>query len=144
MIVYFCRGHDWIANAIKLATFGEFSHCAVSIGNDVYESTFEGGVSKTTIEEFTIRYPDRESIYVDQSGDVEAKKWLEQQIGKSYDYLALTAFPFRGKWHNDKQWFCSELIAAAMMEAGVLKLGVVPSRITPRDLWFSSKMRWKL
>lgn len=143
ILIHFCRGQDFIANLLKLVTLGEFSHCAIQIGDYLYEATFSRGVSRTTIEEFNLRYPDRELVAVYGADEEAALAWLEEQVGKDYDYTALTALPFRGSWQDESKWFCSELVAAALKKAKAIRIRVEVGRVTPKDLWFSNKIRWK-
>ena len=45
--------------------------------------------------------------------------WLDQQVGKAYDYLGLLGFLWRSnKYQNPNKWFCSELAATAFKVAG--------------------------
>lgn len=40
--------------------------------------------------------------------------WLDQQVGKPYDYFGLLGFLWRSnKYQNPNKWFCSELVATA-------------------------------
>jgi len=143
MIVYFCRGTGILAEAIKLATLSHFSHCAVNVNGIVYESTIEKGVTKCSLNSFADRYPNRETIIVDGNNDL-AETWLNKQIGKDYDFTALAGIPLRKKWNDDNKWFCSELVAEALVKSGVLNMRLKTHRVTPRDLWYAYKMRWNL
>jgi hypothetical protein len=68
-------------------------------------------------------------------GNSAAQKFLEAQLGKDYDWMALIALPFRRKWQAPHKWFCSELAAKAVQFSG-RKLNRLPEwRATPRDLW---------
>lgn len=61
--------------------------------------------------------------------------FLESQIGKPYDFSAVAAFAAVRDWQKPDAWFCSELIAAALLECGYLRpLAASTNKITPRDL----------
>lgn len=61
--------------------------------------------------------------------------FLEAQIGKPYDFSAVAAFAAVRDWQQPDSWFCSELIAAALLECGYLRpLAAETNKITPRDL----------
>ncbi len=61
--------------------------------------------------------------------------FLESQIGKPYDFGAIGAFVANRDWPTPDSWFCSELIAAALLECGYLRpLAASANKITPRDL----------
>lgn len=142
MMIFFCRGEGAVSEIIKFATLSQFSHVAIMINNVVYEATFKRGVIKSSFKDFCDRYPDRECVSIRNVNEDAAETWLSLQLGKEYDYGALYSFYMRPDWEDDKKWFCSELVAAALVKAGALKLKMKASRITPRDLWNSCKMRW--
>ena len=62
--------------------------------------------------------------------------FLEAQIGKPYDKLAIAAFAVERDWREDDAWFCSELAAAALESCGWFPkpLANTVNEITPRDL----------
>jgi uncharacterized protein YycO len=59
--------------------------------------------------------------------------FLYDQLGKPYDHLAILAFIWNRNWRDDDAWYCSELVAAALEEAGMLKqtLYLPYNKITP-------------
>jgi hypothetical protein len=58
--------------------------------------------------------------------------FLDAQIGKSYDYLAILAFAVNRNWRDLDAWICSELVAAALEECGVIpKLFLSSNKISP-------------
>jgi uncharacterized protein YycO len=62
-------------------------------------------------------------------------KFLLAQIGKPYDIYAIAGFIFNRDWQKDDAWFCSELIAAALQEAKIVKRLMAPNnKITPQEL----------
>ncbi len=63
--------------------------------------------------------------------------FLNRQIGKPYDYLAVTAFFVGRDWQETDSWDCSELIASGLAACGVFPqhLAVSFSRITVRDVF---------
>ena len=72
--------------------------------------------------------------------EIEASPWslalgrgfLNKQLGKPYDRLAIVAFAMDRDWRNEGQWICSEL-AARYLEVSALihKLDVCVSKVTP-------------
>lgn len=70
-----------------------------------------------------------------------AYRWACTQIGKPYDFSAITGIVTDRDWHDESKWFCSELVAVAFEKIGVPILSTRPSsqpwRITPRDLLLS-------
>jgi len=141
MIIHFCEGRDKIARAIQLATLSNWSHVAAEIGGVVYEATMADGVIRRSAESFYKSYPDRESTYI-TCNDHKALAFFNEQLGKEYDYKALVALPLRVTWEDEDKWFCSELIAKALVRSGALYVSHELSRITPRDLWLSRQIKW--
>ena len=78
----------------------------------------------------------RVSLTCTSEQETKLLNFLEAQIGKPYDKLAIAAFPFRRDWREDDSWFCSELAAAALEAAGWFPKPLANSvnEITPRDL----------
>ena len=71
--------------------------------------------------------------------DAQEAAWmvfLDTQIGKPYDMLAIAAFAVARDWREPNSWFCSELIAAALEKCGWFPkpLAEAANEITPRDL----------
>ena len=65
----------------------------------------------------------------------KALLYARTQIGKPYDYGGVISFPFRSKWSEQSKWFCSELTAAALDVAGVIRVDKRVNRISPADLY---------
>lgn len=59
--------------------------------------------------------------------------FLKGQLGKAYDKLAIFAFAIDRNWRDDDAWYCSELVSAALEEAGILTklLYLHTNKITP-------------
>jgi len=61
--------------------------------------------------------------------------FLHTQIGKPYDSTAILGFAAGRNWRDPKDWFCSELQAAALEAAGVVPALYSPvNKITPAAL----------
>lgn len=73
-----------------------------------------------------------------------AYEWAATQIGKPYDYSAITGIAFDRNWHDESRWFCSELVVEAFVKISSPILSTRPSamvwRITPRDLLLSRQL----
>lgn len=58
--------------------------------------------------------------------------FLASQEGRPYDKLAILAFFIDRNWRDEDAWYCSELQAAALIEAGLLAHGYLSAnKITP-------------
>jgi uncharacterized protein YycO len=62
--------------------------------------------------------------------------YLQTQIGKPYDHSAILGFALNRDWREADSWFCSELVAAALEQAGYFSfaLAAPANKITPADL----------
>lgn len=60
-------------------------------------------------------------------------RFIQDQLGKPYDKLAIFAFAINRNWRDDDAWYCSELQTAALEEAGILNkdLYLKANKITP-------------
>lgn len=62
-------------------------------------------------------------------------KFLNAQLGKPYDTTAIWGFVTGRDWREPDSWICSELQAAALEAAGIVKPLVVPTnKISPDSL----------
>lgn len=137
MVVHFATTKGLPTFLIRTLTRSKWSHVALQMNNSVYEVTFERGVSRTSVFEFRKRYPESDIKCVNIHDEAPVKKWLDSQLGKKYDYGALVGFlDTKRNWEDPEEWFCSELIAEALIREGVIHPKVRSHRITPNDLWF--------
>lgn len=61
--------------------------------------------------------------------------FLDKQLGKPYDSTAIWGFATGRDWRNPDDWFCSELLTAALEIAGVCPTLYTPSnKVTPAAL----------
>lgn len=65
-------------------------------------------------------------------------EFLHQQVGKPYDYFAILGFATRARLQSNQAWFCSELVFAAALAAGIELLArIEPYQVSPGDLQHS-------
>lgn len=136
MRVAFVRNRGVSSALIRLFTWSRYHHCgAVSLdGQFVIESTTKSGVVKTPIKEFIGRYSTVDFATI-ECDDKKAYEFLNKQIGKKYDYLAIFNLLFRLTRDDINKWICSELLGAASRR---FRKGRT-SRVTPEILWMISK-----
>ena len=82
----------------------------------------------------------RVSITCTEAQQAAFYAFMRSQIGKPYDALAIVAFAAGRDWQEPDSWFCSELIAAALVEAGIFPaiLAAAANKITVKDAAFIS------
>lgn len=61
--------------------------------------------------------------------------WLFDQLHKPYDHRGIWGIALGRDWREDGSWYCSELIAAGLEEAGIIPRLITPTnRINPDRL----------
>ncbi len=122
---------------ISWFTWSHFAHVELLFSDDVcISSVGTKGVLRRSKQDVLANVSDYIIKEVETTPEQEAiiREFAERQVGKPYDWGAIFSLPFRGHWDEDDKWFCSELCAAAFLEAGLCLINEDQSRITPRDL----------
>jgi hypothetical protein len=125
---------------VRVAQFGFWcSHAEAVLPDGRYiGSRFIGGVLARPPDYDTDGFLKEFFLNVGSTPEQNASfyRFLQDQIGKPYDSLAILAFISERDWQAPDSWFCSELIAAALTHCGLFPahLAVGFNRITPRDL----------
>lgn len=74
-------------------------------------------------------------VYRLETTPVQAARYydfLQDQLGKPYDWSAILGFAFNRNWRDPRKWYCSELQAAAMEYAEITSRLFLPAyKITP-------------
>lgn len=137
--ILFAEGHKPFSRLIMYVTWSRFSHVGMidSSGEYVYEAEAFMGVVKTPISDFINRYKGRVvRVSYKCPRPEKAFAFIDEQLGKKYDYRGIFGFIFRTSWQSKNSWFCSELLSKALEEGGnPLFREDYDSRITPEDLW---------
>lgn len=97
-------------------------------GVEAVRSFDQNHKDKTKVELFAFRdqpRPDRVE---------HANNWLDQQIGKAYDWRGVIRFLMRARNRPDENWFCSELAQAYSMELGSPVVIKPPYKVAPCDI----------
>ena len=135
MKVHFLKSHTVTGWLIRVFTFSQWNHVSIEIGGKVYEARGRTGVTQTGAKGYLNKWAKTDTVQIAAPSPVSAVAFLEAQIGKRYDFGGIVALPFRKPWHSRSKWFCSELVAAALIASGLPKMRVDAYRVTPRDLW---------
>lgn len=136
MNIILCTHTGISAWLLRFIMWSRWSHAAIydSKMGVVYDTTFwQGGVRKTPSAQFFSKYTSREVRTMGYHDVRSARAWLDQQIGKPYDWTALLSWIVRRDWQQDDAWFCSELVEACRNKFAVRRVfRERASRITPR------------
>lgn len=136
------RGKSIVSRLIELQTRSPYSHVAIEFpGHGVWESWMPAGVRKVDhyLDGHTPGTP-VDVFAVD--GDVPwVAVWdfCHAQQGAGYDWRGVFRFLSRRPAPVNGRWFCSELVAAAFIEASLplLNAAIDPAYLSPRDIVLS-------
>ncbi len=134
MIRYQCvLGFGPVSNTIAWFSGGDFAHVdAVLSDGRLLGARLDNGVQ--------IREPNYQkwakkvvfTLPVTPEKDAAWLSFLMAQIGKPYDKTAIWGFAAGRDWREPDSWFCSELAAAALEQAGACPVLYTPAnKITP-------------
>lgn len=126
---------SWASHAEFIDTTARVTLGARSVGGVKYRLCEKDHYSR--IEQFVV---DKESDML------AAWSWASTQVGKPYDFSAVSGIALDRNWHDESKWFCSELVVAAFEAVGYPLLSTRPSasvyRYTPRDLLLSRNIMY--
>lgn len=116
---------------VRKWTQSKYSHCELIFDDGMAASSSfaDGGVRFKKID----FEPEKWEIFdLPDHLEADAKKWFEEHEGQKYDILGNVRFVVGFVRSDDKKWFCSEAIGAA--------LGMKdPWRYSPGDLYVALK-----
>jgi len=139
----FARGPAWTSRLIEWFGGGLYSHVDVFLANGMLIGARSDFIPKGTPAGVQIRPPDYLkgqaskilSLEVSSAEAGSFYSFLLLQKGKPYDRIAILGFATGRDWRSKDSWFCSELVAAALEEAGIAPhLAFTPNKISPNGL----------
>lgn len=142
------KGTGWISNAIMWISRGGYSHVAMVLNDDSIIEAWAGGVRKrkNILDQMDINtIVDVFEINTTPDQDIIIKDFLEKQIGKGYDYLAILGFILHTSHQGRIQygrWICSELVFAAFQKIDINLLDRVECwKVSPTILSYSTLLQ---
>ena len=136
-IIFSKRRHvgSWL---IRTVTWSEWSHVELVLPNGqlLGAAAPHGVVVDKLDKRLSIA---SQVIEMDVSRWVNAsavEAWANEQVGKPYDWAGCVGIGIHRDLQDDKKWFCSEFVVAALCAGGFepYRLETL-HRITPQDLW---------
>lgn len=132
----YTRSHHLSSAAIRLATWGDFSHVAQIDGPKVIESVFRDGVREDSLDNAIARASRWAIVEYRHRNPAAMIAAARSQIGKPYDKTGALGLGLHRDWQDDDAWWCSELIPWAAAQAGEPWFqSKAIHRITPQHLW---------
>lgn len=143
--VHFTYSNSIFSKFVTLFTGDKYTHVEIEVDGYCYSAKPFKGVYKTLPSKLIKLYGKYTDTYtienVSECKVDKVKKFLEEQVGKGYDYKsAIACGLWQRDWANDDaRWFCSELVAAALLVANIRVINqyYLPYKLTPRDLSLS-------
>lgn len=112
------RGRGFISSLIRFQTRGAYSHAALMRPDGMIIESWPGkGVQLKVLKDWA--GIDTYAVPLTPMQWRTALAFAEQQIGSGYDYWGVIRFIDRRNMPDNKKWFCSELVFAALAFAGV-------------------------
>lgn len=119
LAILLMRGRGVLSSLIRWQTRGKYSHAALLIGeNEIIEAWQGDGVRMKKITDWS-------NVDIFDVPSATPQQWQDaidfacKQRGKGYDYLGVVRFLTRRDRDNPERWFCSELVFASFLAAGV-------------------------
>jgi hypothetical protein len=137
----FFRGTKLSSRAIEWISAGIYSHCAAVWSPTEYLDSYEDKVGDippgVAIRPMSLETTPHTvmSLAVTAQQYAAWETFLRAQLGKPYDWPAIFGFGLGRNWRENDSWFCSEIQAAALEQAGICGCLPAPNnKITPMGL----------
>lgn len=132
--IIFSRRHHPGSVLLRTGMWSPWSHCGVVDGDTVIQAVAGKGVVRTPLVEF-IEHASQWAMVALPIYEQDTIRAAEAQMGKPYDLAGALGVAVHREWGKDDAWFCSELIAHALEQAGLKLFRGDARRITPQHLW---------
>ena len=133
---YFHRDKTLLGKTIRFVSRGNYNHVSIGINGYVYESNPTTGVTKRKIDN---KYIDKVSFHHSfELDEEEVIYFLEEQIGKKYDFIGVLSFIWIFLKPRQGYWFCSEMAMVALMK-GLNKIEYNEKQ-SPQDFYYILKI----
>jgi uncharacterized protein YycO len=153
--LHFWNGTGLSASVVRWWTRGPYSHAAIEIRGNCYDSmvlhgvrTWPMGQWPKQLGEPVVTFEIKHELFdLNSSNQDLIEKWLLSKVGAPYDYFGILNFLFKGSelaWSRNR-FFCSEFILEAL-QVGACHLvpRCDPYKINPNILSYSLGLRSEL
>lgn len=134
------NGQGFVREAICFVSRGAVCHVEFLVDGKSIGAHANGGVEIREIDSYPTDYRFKAECTPEQYQ--KAIDFLHAQLGKPYDFLDIMGILANRNWEDPERWICSELWAATLIHAGIIKpLPTAINLVTPQDsLLISSAM----
>jgi uncharacterized protein YycO len=137
MKVFFAATDSVYGVGIRRFEGGDYNHTGFILPNGkVVEAVDgEGVIQRESIATISDNYSKLVIYDLVVPNEAAGLRFIQEQLGKKYDRLAILGILLQRNWQNDSAWYCSELLAAWYLHAGLAIAGAekynrVPVRLT--------------
>lgn len=111
MIIFnFHYGYGLISTLIRWFSRGRYNHVSIQLGDFTYEAIEGKGVIKTLTKKWNAdTVVESVVLTISDKAEQDLFKFLEEQVGKKYDYRGVLSFLWGFTRPKEGAWFCSEL-----------------------------------
>lgn len=137
---------DWIDKLICFFSRGKYCHVNVKINNTVYDCRPFRGVHKVNVIDFKRgKVVDLYNLSkVSTLQEQKVMKFLESQVGKNYDWVALFGFILYTEEQERNRYTCSELTFTAFKKVGINLLERIhPYKVSPNMISYSPLLKFE-
>lgn len=139
------RGFSPLSQVIRWQTDSDKSHAAwILRDGTVVESWAPYGVRHLAHPFEKHTRGTRIDIYsidgISAHGSKRAERFLLDEVGSGYDFGGIWRFVIRRGGAHPTKWFCSELVAAAAIRAGLPLLNAPLAKIAPGHIGWSTRL----
>jgi hypothetical protein len=134
-----------ISRAIQFVSRGDVCHIGFISRDGRFElgARSDGGVQYRPLDKAKREY--RFEAEVEDEKFWNGWGWLDEQVGKKYDYGDILSIMLNRDWHDTSRWICSELWIDAMEQFGLTNRidSSIANRFTPQDGFLLSLAKFK-
>lgn len=134
---HFYGNDTLVRKLVCLRLASSFSHVAIEVAGRIYEAGYTYNVRSISKAEMAVPTT-TVTLEVSAAQLARAIRAAKNELGSSYDKLAMVGFFLGMKWENDKQLFCSEY-AKKILECTFGHDLTQQELITPGDIYYLLK-----
>ena len=112
--VRFMKTRGIIARLIRWFTWSEFNHVDINVNGKWYGASRTFGVHRSDKQRPSYIYAEKLFISSTPEEREYVLRFLEGELGKSYDWRGIFGFILRKNLHHRDKWFCSEYVGTAL------------------------------
>lgn len=134
--ILFSRNHLPFSYAIRAITWSDYSHVdLITKEAGLIGAMAQGGVRKYDFQKRLDKSSAAAIMTIEEADYDLAIQFAKSQIGKPYDWAGVFGLWFHRDWEDTENWWCSELVAAALSAGGFKPFSnSAMNRITPQHL----------